>query len=75
MILVSFVVDVLAHGVLEDIASLVVILRLWRMVKIVEEMSVGAEEQMEELEMRVEKLEREKSVLEQQLRDLEAQSE
>ena len=71
VILVSFVVDVLAHGVLEDIASLVVILRLWRMVKIVEEMSVGAEEQMEELTARVEKLEHEKGVLEQQLRALE----
>lgn len=62
----------LAHGVLEDIASLVVVLRLWRVVKIVEEMSVGAEERMEELEAQVEKLEREKAELGQQLRALEA---
>ncbi|EPE08262.1 hydrogen voltage-gated channel 1 [Ophiostoma piceae UAMH 11346] len=71
VILASFAVDVLAHGVLDDIASLVVILRLWRMAKIVEEVSVGAEEQVEELEARVEKLEHEKVVLGQQLRALE----
>ncbi|CAK7201665.1 hypothetical protein SEUCBS139899_004374 [Sporothrix eucalyptigena] len=68
----DFVVDVLAHGVLEEIASLVIVLRLWRVVKIVEEMSVGAEEQMEELEEQVEKLERENAELEQRLRALEA---
>ncbi|OAA66600.1 ion transporter [Niveomyces insectorum RCEF 264] len=72
VILVSFVVDVLAHGVLEEIASLVIVLRLWRVVKIVEEMSVGAEEQMEELEARLEKVEQEKAELEQRLRALEA---
>ncbi|KAL1902960.1 hypothetical protein Sste5346_000872 [Sporothrix stenoceras] len=72
VILVSFVVDVLAHGVLEEIASLVIVLRLWRVVKIVEEMSVGAEEQMEELEAQVKKLERENAELEQRLRALEA---
>lgn len=62
----------LAHGVLEEIASLVIVLRLWRVVKIVEEMSVGAEEQMEELEAQVEKLERENAELEERLRALEA---
>lgn len=41
------------------------------MVKIVEEMSVGAEEQMEELEAQVEKLERENQELQQRLRSLE----
>ncbi|CAK7272163.1 hypothetical protein SEPCBS119000_004980 [Sporothrix epigloea] len=72
VILVGFIIDVLAHGVLEDIASLVVVLRLWRVVKIVEEMSVGAEERMEELEAQVEKLERENTKLNQQLRALES---
>ncbi|ERT02989.1 ion transporter [Sporothrix schenckii 1099-18] len=72
VILVSFVVDVLAHGVLEEIASLVIVLRLWRVVKIVEEMSVGAEEQMEELEAQVEKLEKQNADLERRLRALEA---
>ncbi len=73
VILVSFVVDVLAHGVLEEIASLVIVLRLWRMVKIVEEMSVGAQEQMEDLEAQVEKLEQERDELLQRLQELEGQ--
>lgn len=59
VIIVSFLVDVLTRGVVEEVASLVVILRLWRFVKIIEEMSVGASEQMEDLEMRIEQLEKE----------------
>lgn len=45
-----------------------IILRLWRFVKIIEELSVGASEQMEDLEMRVEQLEKENSDLKSQLR-------
>ncbi|CAN8105938.1 unnamed protein product [Discula destructiva] len=67
VILVSFLVDVLTHGVVEEIASLVVILRLWRFVKIIEELSVGASEQMEDLEMRLEQLEKENSSLKSEL--------
>ena len=36
---------------------MVVILRLWRFFKIIEEFSVGAEEQMEGLNIRIEQLE------------------
>lgn len=64
-------VDVLVHGVVEEIASLVIVLRLWRMVKIVEELSVGASEQMEELEAQVEKLEQENDELTARVRTLE----
>lgn len=67
VIIVSFLVDVLTHGIVEEVASLVVILRLWRFVKIIEEMSVGASEQMEDLEMRVEQLEKENSSLKSEL--------
>lgn len=63
VIIVSFLVDVLTRGVVEEVASLVVILRLWRFVKIIEEMSVGASEQMEDLEMKLEQLEKENSNL------------
>jgi hypothetical protein len=72
VILVGFIVDVLLHGVLEEIASLVVILRLWRVFKIIEELSVGAQEQMEGLEARVEMLEDDKKSLEKRIRELEA---
>ncbi|ORY65084.1 ion transporter [Pseudomassariella vexata] len=53
----SFVIDLLEHGVAEEIASLIVILRLWRFVKIVNEFSVEASEQTEEIRRRVEELE------------------
>ncbi|KAF5869479.1 putative ion transport protein [Botrytis fragariae] len=59
VIVAGFVVDVLLHGVLEEVASLVIILRLWRFFKIVEEFSVGAQEQMDGLEERIEQLEME----------------
>lgn len=68
VILASFLIDVLTRGVVEEVASLVVILRLWRFVKIIEEMSVGASEQMEDLEVRCEQLEKENSDLKDQLR-------
>jgi hypothetical protein len=55
----GFIVDVLLHGILEEVASLVVILRLWRFFKIIEEFSVGAEEQMDGLNLRIEQLEME----------------
>ncbi len=59
VIVAGFIVDVLLHGILEEVASLVIILRLWRFFKIIEEFSVGAEEQMDGLELRIEKLKRE----------------
>ncbi|KAI9664513.1 MAG: hypothetical protein M1821_005959 [Bathelium mastoideum] len=59
VILVAFVIDVLLHGVVEEIASLVVILRLWRVFKIVEELSGAAEEQMDALRERIAELEEE----------------
>jgi voltage-gated hydrogen channel 1 len=57
VIVAGFVIDVLLHGVLEEIASLVVVLRLWRFFKIIEEFSVGAQEQMDVLELRLRALE------------------
>lgn len=63
VIAAAFVIDVLLRGVLEEVASLVVILRLWRFFKIIEEFSVGAQEQMDGLEERIEGLERENEKL------------
>lgn len=59
VIVAGFIVDVVLHGILEEVASLVVILRLWRFFKIIEEFSVGAEEQMDGLTLRIEQLEME----------------
>ena len=46
VIIASFGIDLLEHGIEEEIASLVVILRLWRFIKIVDEFSVEAAEQV-----------------------------
>jgi hypothetical protein len=75
VILAGFVVDVLLHGVLEEVASLVVILRLWRFFKIIEEFSVGAEEQMDGLQLRIEQLETENQDLKAQLKKSKAVTE
>jgi len=68
VIVAGFVVDVLLHGILEEVASLVVVLRLWRFFKIIEEFSVGAEEQVSGLEMRIEELESQNQDLKVELR-------
>lgn len=70
MIVAGFVIDVLLRGVLEEIAELVIVLRLWRVFKIIEELSVGAEEQMESVRERVEVLEDENRVLKIELQRL-----
>ena len=55
----GFIVDVLLHGTIEEAGSLVVIGRLWRVFKIIEEFSSGAEDQIEGLQERIEELEKE----------------
>ncbi|KAI0813348.1 hypothetical protein GGR55DRAFT_571217 [Xylaria sp. FL0064] len=67
VIVVSFAVDLLEHGIAEEIASLVIVLRLWRFVKIVQEFSVEQEELMEGLRKRIEELEGQVGDLEAQL--------
>lgn len=70
VITVSFVADVLTRGIVEEIASIVIILRLWRLVKIIEELSVGAAERMEEVEGRVVELEQENAQLRRQVEEM-----
>ncbi|KAI1808188.1 hypothetical protein F4811DRAFT_503377 [Daldinia bambusicola] len=67
VIVVGFAVDLLEHNTAEEIASLIVVLRLWRFVKIVDEFSVEASEQSEELRKRVEDLETRNAALEARL--------
>lgn len=68
VIIVSFVSDLLKQGVVKEITSLVILLRLFRFVKIVEEMSVGAGETMEGLENKIDQLEHENEELKRELR-------
>lgn len=68
VIIASFLIDTLTQGIAEEIGSLVVILRLWRFIKIVEEFSLGASEQMEFLQARLELLEKENGELKDEIR-------
>jgi voltage-gated hydrogen channel 1 len=72
VVVAGFIVDVLLHGILEEAASLIVILRLWRVFKIIEELSVGASEQTEELEHQVEELKNENGLLRKELERMKA---
>jgi voltage-gated hydrogen channel 1 len=74
VVVVGFVVDVLLHGILEEAASLIVILRLWRVFKIIEELSVGASEQTEEYEHKIKELEEENGLLRKQVETMKTQS-
>ncbi|EXJ77426.1 hypothetical protein A1O3_09652 [Capronia epimyces CBS 606.96] len=60
VILAAFIIDVLLRGPLEEAGSLVVVFRLWRIFKIIEEFSTGANDELEDLQERIEALEREK---------------
>ncbi|KAK7732908.1 hypothetical protein SLS57_000851 [Botryosphaeria dothidea] len=70
VIIASFVLDLLLRGVEEEVASLVIILRLWRVFKIIEELSVGAQEQMEHLGSQIEELQKENADLKEEIRRL-----
>ena len=59
VIIAGFVVDVCLKGVIEEVGSAIVVLRLWRIFKIIEEFSTGAQEQMDSLTERIEQLEAE----------------
>ncbi|KAM0333215.1 hypothetical protein ACHAQA_001875 [Verticillium albo-atrum] len=67
VIVASFVVDLLSHGIVEDIASLVIVFRLFRFVKMVEEVSMGAAERMEGMANELDKLRAENSLLKERL--------
>ncbi|PNY29877.1 Uncharacterized protein TCAP_00211 [Tolypocladium capitatum] len=67
VIVVSFIIDISSRGLAESIGSLVVVLRLWRLAKISEEVVMGATERMEVLEQQMEELDSENKLLRAQL--------
>ncbi len=70
VIIAGFIVDVCLKGVLEEAGSIIVVLRLWRVFKIIEEFSAGASEQMEQLEEQMEKVERENRELKAEIKSM-----
>ncbi|KAK5987442.1 hypothetical protein PT974_11569 [Cladobotryum mycophilum] len=63
IIVASFVIDIFSKGLAESIGSLIVVLRLWRLAKISEEVVMGAAERTELLEEQLEELKTENSSL------------
>jgi len=56
IVVAGFITDVVLHGFIEEVASLIVVMRLWRVFKIIEELSVGAQEQTDSLEKKISEL-------------------
>lgn len=57
VIIVALCFEIFLRGTDQEIASIVVLLRLWRFFKIIEELTAGDEETMEQLRTKVEELE------------------
>ncbi|OJD28729.1 voltage-gated hydrogen channel 1 [Diplodia corticola] len=70
VIIASFAVDLLLRGPLEEVATLVIVLRLWRVFKIIEELTAGAKDQMERLQEQIESLQEENANLREEVRKL-----
>lgn len=68
--MLGFITDVLLKGVVEEIGSLVIVLRLWRVFKIIEELSAGAEEQFEPLQEELKGLREENDGLRKEVENL-----
>lgn len=67
IIVLSFVVDIASRGLTQSIGSLVIVLRLWRLAKISEELVLGATVRMDFLEQQLDDLQHENSHLKAQL--------
>ncbi|KAK3665652.1 hypothetical protein LTR22_003592 [Elasticomyces elasticus] len=63
IIITAFILDVLLKGIVDDISSLVIVLRLWKVVKIIGEMSAATQARLELLEEKVIELENENEKL------------
>ncbi|KAJ6111107.1 hypothetical protein N7486_003342 [Penicillium sp. IBT 16267x] len=67
VILVAFVIEIALQGPVEELGSLVVVLRLWRVFMIIEELRSASEDTMEEYEDEIERLRQENATLKQRL--------
>lgn len=67
MILVAFIIQVSLRGIEEEVGSLVIILRLWRVFQIIEELKSASEDTMEQYEEEIERLRQENASLRQRL--------
>ncbi|CAM1510966.1 Fc.00g084790.m01.CDS01 [Cosmosporella sp. VM-42] len=63
IVVAGFITDVVLRGIVEEVASLIVVMRLWRVIKIIEELSLGAQEQGEEMELKMNELRNDNDLL------------
>jgi hypothetical protein len=68
----TYTTKVTLQGITEEVASLIVILRLFRVVKIIDELGVAADEQMKEVETRLLELEKDNQELRREVEELRA---
>ncbi|EED23341.1 conserved hypothetical protein [Talaromyces stipitatus ATCC 10500] len=68
VIVLAFILDIALRGVVEELGSLIVVLRLWRVFKIIEEMSEVSAEMMERYEVELDNLRVENSKLRRKLK-------
>ncbi|KAJ5281076.1 hypothetical protein N7478_006448 [Penicillium angulare] len=67
VILVAFTIEVSVRGIGEELGSLVVVLRLWRVFQIIEELSSAGEDTLEQYEEEIKRLQQENDGLRQRL--------
>jgi cell division protein FtsB len=67
VIIVAFVIEIALQGLEEELGSLVVVLRLWRVFQIIEELRSASEDSMEKYEDEIERLRQENASLKQRL--------
>ncbi|KAH7243820.1 hypothetical protein B0J15DRAFT_565137 [Fusarium solani] len=70
IVVAGFITDVVLQGIIEEVASLIVVMRLWRVIKIIEELSVGAQERSEELERKIDELRNENDLFRKEISHL-----
>ncbi len=70
VIIASFVIDVVLRGVKQEVAGMVIILRLWRFVKIIEEATGAEEDKVEELQEKDKELQNENRKMNNELKML-----
>ncbi|PYI01591.1 hypothetical protein BO78DRAFT_473235 [Aspergillus sclerotiicarbonarius CBS 121057] len=67
VIVVAFAIDFALRGLVEELGSLVVVLRLWRVFKIIEELESASADSMEEYEREIDRLREENEYLRERL--------
>ncbi|KAJ6014561.1 hypothetical protein N7540_009152 [Penicillium herquei] len=63
VIIVAFTIEISLRGIGEELGSLVIVLRLWRVFQIIEELSSASEDSLEQYEQEIERLKVENSDL------------